>query len=126
MIGCDKMDFDSDVKKLEYVLTDAYSRFSRSWDAAPSGEKKKTMEYALAAQRIVSRLPDIITEDDAKLLLQQPDPLDVLSKHWVQMMGLEVISDDELTRCLDRFRTFMSLDQQKSKRVEPTLEQQRL
>lgn len=120
------MEFDSDVKKLEYVLTNAYSRFSRSWDSAPSGEKKRTMKYALAAQRIVSRLPEIITEDDAKLLLQHPDPLDVLSKHWVQMMGLEVISDDELTRCLDRFRVSMSLDQQENKEVQPTLEQQML
>lgn len=95
------MKHDSAIKKLETVLTDSYSRFIRSWDASPLGHKQQTMAYALAAQCVTQRLPDIVSVEDAQLLLGLKDPLDAVSKEWVKTMGLEQPGEQELRRSME-------------------------
>lgn len=95
------MEHDSAIRKLEAILTDSYSRFIRSWDAAPLGYKQQTMAYALAAQCVTQRLPDIVSVEDAQLLLGLKDPLDAVSKEWVKTMGLKQPGDQELQRSVE-------------------------
>ncbi len=94
----------SAVKRLEDVLTSSYNQFIRAWDAAPLGRKQEMMVYALAAQRVVQRLPDLVTEDDARFLLEQKSPLDAVALEWIKAMGLEQTKDQDLLGCVSALR----------------------
>ncbi len=94
----------SAVKRLEDVLTNSYNQFIRAWDEAPLGRKQEMMVYALAAQRVVQRLPDLVTEDDARFLLEQKSPLDAVALEWIKAMGLEQTKDQDLLGCVSALR----------------------
>lgn len=99
----------SAVKRLENVLTNSYSQFIRAWDEAPLGSKQELMVLALAAQRVVQRLPDLVTEDDAQFLLEQKSPLDAVALEWIKAMGLEQTKDQVLLECVIALRDADSL-----------------
>ncbi len=98
------MEQGSAVKRLEDVLTNSYNQFIRAWDEAPLGRKQEMMVYALAAQRVVQRLPDLVTEDDARFLLKQKSPLDAVALEWIKAMGLEQTKDQDLLGCVNALR----------------------
>lgn len=89
------------LERLEHTMSNDFAALVRGWDASPLGEKLRNLEHILAAQRVVSRLSDIIAEDDAASLLTLKKPLEAVADQWLEECGLDHKQDDTLIRCVD-------------------------
>lgn len=89
------------LEKLEHTMSNEFAALVRGWDASPLGEKLRNLEHILAARRVVSRLPDILSEDAAASLLTLEKPLEAVADQWLEERGLDRGQDDTLIRCVD-------------------------